>query len=285
MTAQPPLSFDVLGDKPTGVWRRPRRFGFADRIGTILLSDSELLQTSLYLPLAVRESAGTCEVVAVVHSALLARPVVRADGRWLPFYMPIALRCLPFRHARGTTGKTRGLEITTDLHRDGDGPIFPFLTDGGRMHQEFATATSLLDRLEAGRAALSKGAASLLAADLLVKLTSVRPEAALPPDTNLLVVDPARLGRLSHARTVALARDGLTALDLATACCFSSRLWAPHLGPDLSADRDTPPAVGEQTSLDHRMSGSFAIELRIDDSALFSFDAFVTGDARQVDPG
>ena len=111
-----PLHFEALGDGPGDVWRRPRQFRFLDRVGTVPLSDSELLQTSLYLPLAVQEGAGTHEVVAVVHPDFLARPPVRAGGRWGQFYMPIALRCLPFRRAGQATGSISRLR---DSHRPG----------------------------------------------------------------------------------------------------------------------------------------------------------------------
>jgi hypothetical protein len=285
MTGLPPVSFEALGDSPAGVWRRPRRFGFADRIGIVPVSDSEFLQTSLYLPLAVRESAGGCEVVAIIHSALLGRPVVRADGRWLPFYMPIALRCLPFRNVDKSMQKPGGLEIATDLDSDGDGSVVPFLAEDGRAHPEFAGVTSLLDRLATGQARLARAAASLLAADLLVKLTSRRPDAALPSGLDLLVVDPARVRRLTNSRTAALAMDGSLALELAMSCCFSARLWAGHVGPESSGDSDKEAATSQPMLLDDRMNGSLAIELRIDDSALFSFDAFIKGDERRVDPG
>ena len=267
-----PLRFEALDERPAGVWRRPRQFHFLDRIGVIPVSDSELLQSALYLPLAVREAAGTCDVVAVVHTDFLARPLVRDNGRWLPFYMPIALRCLPFRHAGRTTAGTAKLEIATGLDVDDTAPALPFIADAGRPHRDFAAAQAHLDRLEIGKARLAKAAATLLAADLLVKLTSSNARKAL--DTHLLVVDQNRLRRLTQARTTALAMDGLLALDLATACCFSSRLWASHLVPEStdSTQSDSP------ISFDHRSHGVLPVDLRIDDSSLFSFEAFTEGD-------
>lgn len=269
-----PLHFEALDEKPTGVWSRPRHFGFLDRIGGIPVSDSELLQSALYLPLAVREEAGTCEVVAVVHTDFLARPLIRDDGRWLPFYMPIALRCLPFRHAgRAGGGGAARLEIATGLDVGDGAAVLPFIAEAGRPHRDFATAMSHLDRLEIGKARLAKAAAALLAADLLVKLTSSNARKAL--DTHLLVVDPSRLRRLTPARTMALAIDGFLTLDLATACCFSSRLWASHLTPE---SRDTTPDAGDPVLFDHRSHGVLPVDLRIDDSSLFSFEAFTEGD-------
>ena len=268
-----PLRFEALDEKPTGVWSRPRQFRFLDRIGAIPVSDSELLQSALYLPLAVREEAGTCEVVAVVHTDFLARPLVRDDGRWLAFYMPIALRCLPFRHAGRAAGGGAKLEIATGLDV-GDGALaLPFIAEAGRPHRDFATAVSHLDRLEVGKARLAKAAAALLAADLLVKLTSSNARKAL--DTDLLVVDQKRLRRLTQARTMALAMDGLLALDLATACCFSGRLWAPHLIPESS---NTATDAADPISFDQRSHGVLPVDLRIDDSSLFSFEAFTESD-------
>ena len=280
-----PLHFEALGGGPGEVWRRPRQFRFLDRVGTVPLSDSEFLQTSLYLPLAVQEGAGTHEVVAVVHPDFLARPPVRAGGRWGQFYMPIALRCLPFRHAGQAAGSISRLEIATDLDADDDAVVRPLLADNGRMHQDLAGVVSLLDRLERGKARLASAAASLVAADLLVPLTSTNPENALAVDVKLLVIDPRRLRRLTPARTVALAADGFLPLDLATAFTFSSRLWASNLAPGRSTDDDAQIATVDPALFGQHAQGAFAIELRIDDSSLFSFDIFVKSDKPSVDPG
>lgn len=281
-----PLRFEALGDGPGDIWRPPRQFRFLDRVGTVPLSDSELLQTSLYLPLAVQESAGTHEVVGVVHPGFQARSPVRADGRWGHFYMPIALRCLPFRRARqATDGGIPKLEIATDLDTDDDAVVQPLFAENGRLHQDLAGIISLLERLERGKARLASAAASLMAADLLVPLTSTNAANALAVDVKLLVIDPRRLRRLTPARTVALAADGFLPLDLATAFVFSSRLWASTLAPAPSTDDDARIAIVDPASFGQHSPGAFAIELRIDDSSLFSFDTFAKSGTPLVDPG
>lgn len=281
-----PLHFQAPGDGPGDVWRQPRQFGFLDRVGAVPLSDSELLQTSLYLPLAVQESAGTHEVVGVVHPDFLARSPVRADGRWGHFYMPIALRCLPFRRAgAATAGGIPTLEMATDLGADDDAVVLPLFGDNGRLHQDVAGVVSLLDRLERGKARLASAAASLMAADLLVPLASTNAANALAVDVKLLVVDPRRLRRLTPARTVALAADGFLPLDLATAFVFSSRLWTSSLAPAPSADDDARTAVVDPPLFGQHAQGTFAIELRIDDSSLFSFDTFAKSATPSVEPG
>lgn len=280
-----PLGFEALRDRPGDVWRRSRRFTFLDRLGVVALSDSELLQTSLYLPLAVLESAGTHEVVAVVHPAFLARSPVRADGRWGQPYMPIALRCLPFRKGGRAADGMAKLEIAADLEVDDDSVVLPF-TENGRMQQDLARAASLLDRLEKGRARLASAAASLVAADLLVPLVSTDAENVLAADVKLLVVDPQRLWRLTSLRTLALAADSFLPLDLATAFVFSNRLWASNLVPARSTTGDDTqtPAV-DPTLFGQHAQATFAIELRIDDSSLFSFDTFVKDDKPFVGSG
>lgn len=279
------LHFEVLRDRPGDVWRRPRQFRFLDRLGAIPLSDSELLQTSLYLPLAVREGAGAHEVVAVVHPDFLARPPLRADGRWAQAYMPIALRCLPFRKGGRAADGIAELEIAGDLEADDDPVALPF-AENGRMQQDLARIVSLLDRLETGKARLASAAASLVAADLLVPLVSTDAENVLADDANLLVIDPRRLSKLTSARTVALAADSFLPLDLATAFAFSSRLWASNLVPDRSATDDDPRAASVDPALfGQHAQGALAIELRIDDSSLFSFDTFVKSDKPAIDPG
>jgi hypothetical protein len=273
-----PPPFRSLTNRPTGGWRRPRRFSFVEQIGAVPLSETEFLQTSLHLPLAIRQRSGACEVIAVVRSDFLARPVVRTDGGWLPSYMPIALRCLPFRHAGRSSSGGPLLEMAADL--GDDTATLPFATEDGATHREFATIVSLLARLEAGREALSRAAAALLVADLLIRLHSTDADRPLPGDLDLLVVAPARLRQLTPARTAALARDGFLALDLATACVFSARLWASHLRPEAP----TEPPVDPVPISGHASFGAYPIELRIDDSALFSFEAFVE-DEKPVEPG
>lgn len=280
-----PLHFEALGDRPGGVWRRPRQFRFLDRVGTVPLSDSELLQTSLYLPLAVQEGARPHEVVAVVHPDFLARPPVGTGGRWGQFYMPMALRCLPFRRAGRATGSISTLQIATDLNADDDAVALPLFAENGRMHRDLTGVVSLLDRLEKGKARLARAAASLVAADLLVPLISTNPENALAVDVELLVIDPQRLRRLTPARTVALAADGFLPLDLATAFAFSSRLWASNLAPGRSTDDDAQIATVDSALFGQHAQGALAIELRIDDSSLFSFDTFVKSGKPSVDPG
>ncbi len=280
-----PLRYEALRDGPGDVWRRPRRYRFLDRLGIVPLSDSELLQTSLYLPLAVLEGVGIHEVVAVVHPAFLARSPLRADGRWAPSYMPIALRCLPFRKGGRAADGIAKLEIAADLEVDDDSVVLP-LAENGHMQQDLARVVPLLDRLEKGRARLASAAASLVAADLLVPLVSTDAENALAADVKLLVIDPQRLWNLTSSRTVALAADSFLPLDLATAFAFSSRLWASNLAPDRTTTADDPqtPAM-DPASFGQHAHAAFAIELRIDDSSLFSFDTFAKGEKRFVDPG
>ena len=282
-----PLHFEPVGDRSRHVWRRPRQFSFLDRVGTVPLSDSELLQTSLYLPLAVQEGTGTHEVVAVVHPDFLARPAVRGGARWGHLYMPIALRCLPFRRAGQARSGISRLEIATDLDADAgdDAAVLPLFAENGRPHQDLAGVVSLLERLERGKAILARAAASLVAADLLVPLVSTNPENALASDVELLVIDPQRLRSLTPARTVALAADGFLPLDLATAFAFSSRLWASNLAPGRSTDDDARMAPTDPALFGQHAQAPFAIELRIDDSSLFSADTFVKNDKPSVDSG
>jgi hypothetical protein len=279
-----PLHFEPLGDRSGDVWRRPRQFSFLDRVGAVPLSDSELLQTSLYLPLAVQEAAGTHQVVAVVHPDFLARSPVRGGARWGQFYMPIALRCLPFRRAGQARGSISSLEMATDLDVGDDATVLPLFAENGRLHQDLAGVVSLLERLERGKAALARVAAALVAADLLVPLVSTNPENALAIDVELLVIDPRRLRSLTPARTVALAANDFLALDLATALAFSSRLWASNLAPGRSAD-DAEIAPTDPALFGQHAQAAFAIELRIDDSSLFSVDTFVKSGKPSVDPG
>src|SRR5215813_13650899 len=92
-----PIRFTALAGAQRETWRRPASFAFARQISQIPLSDSELLLTSHHLPIAIDYVDDRLQVVAITSSQFQRAPVVGADGRWQKGYMPIALRCLPFR--------------------------------------------------------------------------------------------------------------------------------------------------------------------------------------------
>lgn len=263
-TASEAMRFVPFRPARSDVLRCPRCFDFLDRLISVPVADTEFLQVSQHLPLALRDHGSGCEVVAVVHSALVAAPLLRRDGRWAPAYLPIALRSLPLRRAG------QSLEITSDIEAGADATLVPLSDEAGAPHRDFKALVHFLDRLEAGKARLERAAKRLVAADLVVEL-DLTAHSGASSSAPLLVVDRRRLQNLSGSRAAALADDDFLALDLATACCFSVRLFARDIVPVAVLDEDGPAL---RSPLDHLTQNAFAIDLRIDDSALFSSEAF-----------
>ena len=122
-------------------WQRPPSFAFATTLAHLPLADSEVLQTAHHLPIVVAETDDGLHVVALLHAGLTRIPPVGEDGRWRRSYMPIALRCLPFRLA-SPPGASPRLEIAPDL---GIAPPGAQTKSGGafRLRRSFASSRVL----------------------------------------------------------------------------------------------------------------------------------------------
>ncbi|AMJ61172.1 SapC family protein [Bosea sp. PAMC 26642] len=264
------IQFLSLEEAALANWLRPVRFDFLDSLIIIPLGDTEILHLSHYMPIAVALMPVGPRVVGLVHSALLTGALVTPEWRWRAPYVPMALRCLPFR--RPFENDHESVEIAPSLALDASGDKgFGFWDAPGKPLPEFDAILMMLDRLGRGVRRLSNTARMLLAADVLTPL-SVTPSEQI---SALLVASRERLLALPPVRAAALTADSCAGYELATASIFSQR-W---LVKGIIQDEPMVPASPYQTPLEpaHEVGLRTGIDqpIQMDDSALFSIEAFL----------
>jgi hypothetical protein len=251
-------------------WRRRESFACVAQLGQLPLSDSELLVCSHHLPIAIDSLHDRLQVVAITSSQFQRTPLVDAEGQWRRGYAPIALRCLPFRLAEDGGG---ALEIAVNL-RGHAAAEAPALDDKGTVAADIKQAVGLLRRLEAGRRRLQLAAEKLLIADVLAPFQVMRAPGGASVRSRILTVDRNKFAALSQKRVSHIARDDFLAIDLVAACLFSQRLVPAPISvavePGAAAEIDPGQAPQIQ----------FKSNTQLDDSELFSFDAFVRAGQR-----
>jgi hypothetical protein len=264
------LQFVALEEAGLLGWTRPAQFDFLDALTAIPLGDSEILHLSHYLPIAIALTPSGLRVVGLVHAALVNGALVTPEGRWRAPYMPMALRCLPFRRAFETDQEP--VEIAPALASEGAATkSFGFWETAGKPQPEFDAILLMLDRLGRGVRRLSNTARTLLAANVLTPLAIVPTEQTHA----LLVVSPERLAALPPIRAAALTADACSAFELATASIFSQR-WLIK-----GVVRDEPPpeaahvaATPAELPLETSLNAAIDQPIQLDDSDLFSIEAF-----------
>lgn len=259
-----PIRFERIRLDADTKWQRPASLAVVDRLGSITISDSELLQSSHHLPIAIDHVDDRLQVVALTAPQFQRAPLLDADGRWQRGYAPIALRCLPFRSAAGEDG---ALEMASDIGPPAGPPLAALGADGAPTH-EIKEIVALLRRLETGRRRLQAAAETLLIADVLAPFQVARLPGIAAVRSRALTVDRNKFAALSHQRAAHIAKDDFLAIDLAVACLFSQRLT-----PGLVSVVTEPRPVA-----DIDKAGNFALDFRpsaqLDDSELFSFELF-----------
>ena len=256
-----PITFEPVEFQPSITWRQISSFAFVGRLPQIPLSDSELLQSSHHLPLAIDCSSDRLQVVAITAGPFQRTPLLNTEGRWQRGYTPIALRCFPFRYSGST------LEIATNAGAETDTTL-PLLSSDGSATPEIKNIIALLRRLEVGKQRLHAAAERLLIAGVLTPFQMMKlPDTAIL--SPLLTVDRNKFNALSDRRIAQIARDDFLPLDVAAACLFSQRLTPAAISvAKKSADIGEPSRATGQTDIE------FGSGIELDDSELFSFETF-----------
>lgn len=269
-TPHPPTSieFTAVPTAASATWRRPGSLGFVNDIGPITISDTELLLSSHHLPIAIDHVAGRLEVVAMTAPQFQRAPLVSNGGQWQRGYVPLALRCLPFRLTVNDAG-VETLEMAVAVQAGG-GPDLPLRDAEGTFSGEIRQVVGLLRRLETGRQRLRAAAAKLLIADVLVPFRLANLPGSNSTHSRALTVDQNRFAALSNRRAAHLARDDFLAIDLAAACLFSQRLMP---GPISVARERNRASLTRDTGADDTVL-DFRPTAQLDDSELFSFELF-----------
>jgi hypothetical protein len=264
------ILFATVGNGEPKVWRKPRSLRFAGEISYVPLSDSEILQTSHHLPIAIDYVADGPRVIAITDAAMQRTPLLSSDGRWLRGYTPIALRCLPFRLARSRQAPA-GLEVALNLDCAGQ-PEVPLFSTDGTLTPEVQLILALLQRLEEGKRELRKAAEMLLIADVLTPFQIGRRAEGADP-ARVLTVDRNKFAALSNSRVAHLVKDGFLPIDLACACVFSQRLMPTLVPVAAGAAGPTSREKVIATGLDEFVT-AWTLDVQVDDSELFSFERF-----------
>jgi hypothetical protein len=268
-SAAGPLVFSALSETRPQTWRRPDTFAFIDRIAQVPLSDSEILLCSHHLPIAITYLSEGPRVVAITDAQFQRTAVVAANGNWQRPYMPVALKCLPFRLSPGSDGKL-AVEIAGKICEAEQGTL-PTHREDGSLTPEIKNIVAVLHRLEEGKRALRKAAEMLLIADVLTPLRIARLAKTGTPGSGYLIVDRNKFAGLSKSRVAHLIKDSFLPIDLAAACMFSQRLMPTLVAvPGSRSDhRDHALHIGTE-----EFSSPLPLNLQVDRSDLFSFERF-----------
>lgn len=195
-------------------WAPPGGLSFFDELCSVPLSDTELLHMSHYSPIGIAIDQIGPQVVAILHSGLLKAEQVNPEGRWVPRYTPMALRCLPFRPSR-----QGGSPEIAPVLMDGNMPKLPIFSSPGNPAPEYAPIREMLDRLARGGARLTNAAKLLIAADVLSPLQRLPDR----PLEKLFVANADKIRTQPAGRMAALTADDNLAFELAAASLFSLR--------------------------------------------------------------
>lgn len=262
--------FVPLAESGLTRWGRPRNFDFLRRMAWLPIADTELLHLSHYVPIGVEVGEKGPQVVALVHPFWCPKGPIDAQGRWVAGYVPMALRSFPFR-----SGPADGaVEVAPDLAASGEAE-FALRDQDGAHTAEFALVLDLLMRVGRGAARLAEAAKALLLADLLVPLQPIHDD--LGQDVH--VVNHDGLLALGPGKAAALTLMSHQAFDLATASLFSQR-WLDTQ----KIDGVVTPQRVESAGLEPALTTiDDAVErlMVMDESELFSFEAFQAAEARQ----
>jgi SapC len=258
-------------------WSRPERFPFFATLGHVPIADTELLHMSHYSPIAIAIDQAGPQVVAIVHPQFLKTNPLDTEGRWLPRYAPMALRCLPFRLSRNGGDP----EIAPSM-MGGGATQFPLPSASGPPERDYAQAIEMLERIARGGTRLAHAAKLLIAADVLSPLLPLPGR----PDELILMANGARLAAMAPNKAAALTADSNLAFELAAASLFSLRL----LNPDMIDEESDPAPAPERSFVSEPRQATVDIDAMIeqpfvmDSSALFSIETFLaaseTGDDR-----
>lgn len=269
------MSADELGLRPLRKdertpWSKVSRFPFLDQLERVPLSDGELLQTSHYLPILIERRGGILDVVGGLASRIQRQPLVDGEYRWLRFYQPLQLKCLPFVLALPVLSPQEQLRIAVSdvLLSQATGETNEMFDEAGGPSKALSEAVALLKRLQVGICKLREAAELLYLADLLMPI-----DVTFRDGGELLVVDADKLSRFTSGRTIPLVRGGLLASQLLFAMLFSRRMLSASVG--LSAHRSADPEPAQpaavpklQDQLAAMFSGLENLDFAMDESDL-----------------
>lgn len=274
------MSADELGFRPLRKdertpWSKVSRFSFLDQLERVPLADSELLQTSHYLPILIERRGSLLDVVAGVSASLQRQPLVDGDQRWLRFYLPLFFKCLPFTLGTPVLSVQEQLRILVSERLagvvEGETPNGMF-DQAGTPTRALTEQVALLKRLQVGICKLREAAEMLYLADVLMPI-----DVPFRDGGEVLVVDAEKLGAFSSGRCAPLVRGGLLSSQLLFAMLFSRRMLSGSLGVSVHRSAEHEPdqarAVARpQDQFSALFSGLENLDFAMDESDLIPIE-------------
>lgn len=262
------LPFIPIQQPETLRWGSLGHFKELMPLAAVPISDTELLHLGHYAPIGVLIAEGGVTqpvVVLLTHPELAERGPFNAAAKWMPPYMPLALRALPF--TPGVEGECLYSPTLVVTH---EAPAWQVESPAGKPTQEFRAALDLVQKLHRGARRLSDAARLLLAADVLVPLEPIESR----PGDRFLVVSLERLAALSPSQSAGLTAMGMLPLELAAASLFSRRYLTRGLAPEAAAAerRDRANRIGATTAIDPLPIDPMGSSFVLDTSPLFNID-------------
>ncbi len=253
-------------------WQGPTSFEFLETVGFAPVSGTELLNLSHHLPVLVSLNDAGASVVAALTSSWLRQPLVGEGGRWLRPYMPLALRCLPFRLEVSDNEKPErsAILLTEALGAAPDGEGHPLLDDADALSSQATEIAATLIRAHTSEQQLAAAAELLVLADLLTPVDGP----AGKEEGVLYTADVSRMPSLSGQRASVLVRDGFMPMHLLIALLFSRRLLSPNIQVRERQAHAREASSTERTMEDFAFASLAPLNFALDDSDLVPVDLF-----------
>jgi hypothetical protein len=229
-----PVSLQALGARRL---KRPADMRWLGDVPFVPVALTELHLAARAFALAVDPQARRLGLL--LDPADLRQPLLH-DGGWRGGYQPLALRCHPFvLVAPEATDPLEAVGIAPDSAWLSDDEGVPFVADGAptALSRDLARMLGLLAEAEA---AFQPVIDRLLIGGLLKPLTDGPSE--------LMVVDPAAIRRLTSLAWSALARDSFLAADVLVAGGYSLQALRPERRPR-PARPEPAPRLDEASTL------------------------------------
>lgn len=251
-------------------WGTLRDFSSLMPLTAVPIADTELLHLSHYGVIAVAiptDPMGLPLVVMLTHPEMSRVVPFNGAGKWLPPYMPLALRALPF-----TPGYAGECLYSPSLVVTAEQPQWRAEAAPGKPTAEFRAMLDLVQRIFVGARRLSDAARMLLAADVLVPLEPLTNQA----ETRFFVARDDRLADLAPARAAALTALGMLPMELAAASLFSCRYLSRKI--DMRAAQTRSVArysdFGNASAIEPLPIELSGDNFALDTSSLFNIDDF-----------
>lgn len=150
-------------------WRRPSGYSFAASDAIIPLLGMEFDRAGVAMPIAFVEHQGHYSAVGLMSPVPGQNLFIAPNGQWLGNYVPLVLRCYPFKLARieGSTRFALCIDEDSGVIVDPDADTERFYDDDGKLSAAITNVFQVLQQVEQGRTATELALAALADAGVI----------------------------------------------------------------------------------------------------------------------